>query len=264
MNELTPLDAFHAAMQASPENDNARLRFYERMGDSELYLMLTEEARGQNLSPEVFEVADGRFVLAFDGAERLAQFAGCPAPYAALSGRALVQMLAGTDIGIGLNLEVAPSSILIPCEAISWLAETLDNVPKQVMSGIREVAAPAALPDALLSALGDKLALVAGLARNAYLCQVTHADGTRGHLLGFVDAPEPGQRALAQAVAEALTFSGIEAGALDVGFFAAEDAILPALTQNGLRFDLPQPRKPAATPVRAAPGSDPDRPPILR
>ena len=41
MTELTPLDTAHDAMQAAPEDDRARLRFYERLADSELFLMLT-------------------------------------------------------------------------------------------------------------------------------------------------------------------------------------------------------------------------------
>ena len=112
MTEETPLDSAHAAMEAAPENDAARLRFYERLADSELFLMLTEEARDENISPEVFDVADGRFLLAFDREERLARFAGRPAPYAALSGRVLAQMMAGQGLGLGVNLEVAPGEVL--------------------------------------------------------------------------------------------------------------------------------------------------------
>ena len=80
MTETTALDAAHAKMEAAPQDDAARLRFYERLADSELFLLLTEEAQGENISPELFEVADGRFVLAFDREDRLARFAGQPAP----------------------------------------------------------------------------------------------------------------------------------------------------------------------------------------
>ena len=114
MTETTALDAAHAAMLAAPEDDSARLRFFERLADSELFLMLSEEARDENISPELFDVADGRFVLAFDLEERLAEFAGHPIPYVALSGRVLSGMLSGQGIGLGLNLESAPSSMLIP------------------------------------------------------------------------------------------------------------------------------------------------------
>ena len=262
MTDATALDAAHAAMQADPQDDAARLRFFERLADSELFLMLTEEAQGENISPELFDVADGRFVLAFDLEERLARFAGRPVPYVALSGRVLASMLAGQGVGLGLNLDAAPSSMLIPTEALGWLSSTLQHGPEEVQQRLSEFLPPADLPDTLLQALDTKLATAAGLAAAAFLVGTKSDRGGQGHLLGFVAALEGAQPALARAVSEALTFSGIEAGALDVGFFAPEDPATAALSRVGLRFDLPQPQAPKME--RAAPGSDPERPPILK
>lgn len=263
MTETTPLDAAHAAMDAAPNDDAARLRFYERLGDNELFLLLTEEAQGESLSPEVFEVADGQFILAFDRETRLAQFAGRPAPYAALSGRVLSQMLAGQGIGIGLNLDVAPSSILIPADALAWLSETLTQTPNEITSRISEVSVPAGLPEAVISALDTKLATAAGYAQAAYLVGVVYENGSRGHLLGFVQARPETQAALAKAAGEALTFSGVEAGSIDVAFFGTADRITAKLDRFGLRFDLPLPPEPQLT-GQSAPGTNPDKPPILR
>lgn len=263
MSEDTALDTAHAAMTAAPQDDAARLRFYERMADSELFLLLEEEAKGDALNPSTFQVTGGTFVLVFDREERLARFVGAPAPYAALSGRAIAGMLADRDIGLGVNLEVAPSAILIPAEAVGWLARTLDHAPDAVEARISEVSPPTGLPDILLTALDAKLATAAGMAHSAYLVAVRHDTGAQGHLLAFVDAVEGGQAALARAAGEALTFSGIEAGAIDVGFFAATDAMAARLARVGLRFDLPQ-VAPAARDIPAAPGSNPDKPPILR
>ncbi|GGH22906.1 SseB protein N-terminal domain-containing protein [Cribrihabitans marinus] len=262
MADPTVLDAAHAAMEAAPEDAAARLRFYERLADGELFLLLTEEPEGDDISPELFEVADGRFVLAFDREERLAQFTGRISPYAGLSGRALARMLAGQGIGLGLNLEVAPSSILIPAEALAWLAGTLQKAPDEIEARIAGVTPPRDLPEALLTGLDVKLASAAGLAQAAYLVGAEYEGGGRGHLLAFVDARPGAQDALARSVAEALTFSGIEAGALDVAFFAAADPVSARLARVGLRFDLPEPA--SDRPEPAAPGSDPDRPPILR
>ena len=259
----TPIDAAHAAMQAAPEDGAARLRFYERVADAELYLLLTEEAQDENISPELFELEAGRFVLAFDREERLAQFTGRPAPYAALSGRVLAQMLAGQGIGLGLNLEVAPSAILVPSEAVEWLHATLGHAPEETEARFAEFTAPGGLPEALIEALDAKLATAAGLAQAAYLVGTVDAAGGRGHLLGFIGAVEAAQGALAKAAGEALTFSGIEAGAMDVGFFAGDEAVTAKLAAVGLRFDLPQPQMPERI-APAAPGSDPDKPPILR
>jgi hypothetical protein len=60
---------------------------------------------------------------------------------------------------------------------------------------------------------------------------------------------------------EALVFSGIEAGELDVAFLRASDPAAAVMARVALRFDLPSPAEPAA-PV--APGMDPARPPKLR
>lgn len=259
----TPLDTAHAAMTAAPEDAAARLAFYARLADSELFLLLTEEPRGDDISPESFDVADGTYVLAFDRAERLAAFSGRAAPYAALSGRVLAGMLAGQGIGLGVNLDVAPSAILIPAEAMSWLADIVAHAPDEVEAGISELHPPAGLPEALLTALDAKLASAGGLAAMAYLAAVTYADGSRGHLLGFVDAHAPARGALAKAAGEALSFSGVEAGAMDVGFFDASDPVAAALARVGLRFDLPQPQAPLRADPKP-PGSDPDAPPILR
>ncbi|NVO54438.1 SseB family protein [Rhodobacteraceae bacterium B1Z28] len=262
MTETTALDAAHAAMQTDPQDDAARLRFFERLADSELFLMLTEEARGENISPELFDVADGRFVLAFDREDRLAQFAGRPVPYVALSGRVLSSMLAGQGVGLGLNLETAPSSMLIPAEALGWLATTLQHGPQEVQARLAEFLPPSGLPDSLLIALDAKLATAGGLAQAAFLVATKSQEGAMGHLLGFVGAIEGAEPALAKAASEALTFSGVEAGAMDVGFFAPDDIAAKLMAKTGLRFDLPQPD--LVSLVREAPGSNPEKPPILR
>lgn len=263
MTDETPLDLAHAAMEAAPAEDAPRLRFYERLADAELFLMLAEEAEGEQISPELFQTPDGAFVLVFDREERLAEFAGKPVPYAALSGRVIAQMLAGQGIGLGLNLEVAPSAILIPAEAVDWLQQTLGHAPDEVEAAVEMFTAPKGLPEALLTALDAKLATAGGLAAAAYLAGVRYAGGGQGHLLGFVGAKEAAQPSLAKAASEALTFSGIEAGAMDVAFFDADDPAAAKLARAGLRFDLPEPEAPQEyKPMK--PGSDPAAPPRLK
>ncbi|WGW04368.1 SseB family protein [Tropicibacter oceani] len=259
----TPIDTAHAAMEAAPDDDAARLRFYERLADAELFLMLTREPQGDDISPEVFEVQDSAFVLGFDLEERLSGFAGRAVPYVALSGRALARMLAGQGIGLALNIEVAPSSILLPPQALEWLSQTLDHAPSQGEARPQSLHAPTGLPEALLQALDAKLAMTAGLARKAYLARVTYEGGGQGHLLGITGAVAGAEGALAQAINEALVFSGLEAGALDVAFLTDSDPLTAQLAGVALRFDLPEPETPGRV-ERLAPGSDPDKPPILR
>lgn len=259
----TPLDHAHSAMEAAPEDDRARLRFFDRLAEAELFLMLAREAEGDQAEPELFDVADARFVLVFDTEDRLGGFAGRPVPYAALSGRTIVGMLAGQGIGIALNPEVAPSSILLPPEAVDWLAETVAQGPAETEARPQELRAPAGLPDGLLNSIDAKLRTASGLARRGYLAEVVYDTGVRGHLIGFTGTVPGAEDALARAIQEALVFSGLEAASLDVVFLRDSDPVTAQLARVGLRFDLPEPQGPERV-DRIAPGSDPDKPPILR
>jgi hypothetical protein len=260
-DEMTPLDAAHAAMQAAGAEDGAaRLQWFDRLAASELFLLLAEDAEGDSVKPRVFEVEDGAFVCVFDREERLSAFAGGAAPYASLSGRALTKMLAGQGLGAAVNLGTG-SEMLLDADALAWLKNMLDRRPDEVEEAPREILPPTGLPERLLAALDARLASAAGLAAGALLVAVVYAGGGRGHLLAFVDSAPGAEPSLARLVGEALSFSGLEAGTLDVGFFRATDPVVPRLERAGLRFDLPA--LPAAT-EPAPPGSDPDRPPRLR
>lgn len=81
-------------------------------------------------------------------------------------------------------------------------------------------------------------------------------------MLGVIDAVPGAEGALARAVSDLLQFSGLEAAALDVAFFRAEDAAAARLARVGLRFDLPAAE--AAAVPGAAPGMDPAKPPRLK
>lgn len=258
---VTLLDAAHAAVSADPENEALRLRFFERLADGEMVILLEREAEGESLEPKVFDLEDGPVVLVFDREERLASFTGGIAPYAALPGRVIAGLLKGQGIGMGVNLGVAPSSMLLPPEAMDWLAETLDGGPQEVEAQPREFLPPS-VPEAVITALDAKLARAGGLAVAALLAGVVYEGGRRGHILAVLGAAEGAEPALARAVNEALVFSGIEAGELDVVFLALGSKPAEAMARVALRFDLPAPEVQHLAP--AAPGMDPSRPPKLR
>lgn len=263
MTDMTPLDQAHATMEAALQDDAARLRFYERLGDAELFLLLEGEAVGDAVTPQVFDPGAGPLVLVFDREERLTDFVGEAAPYAALSGRVVAKLCAEQGLGLGLNLGVAPSAFVLDAPGVSWLAETLEHAPQAVSQHISAVTAPTGLPETLLTALDTKLATGTGLAQVAYLVATQTDAGGHGHMLAFIGALPGAQEALAGAVSEALVFSGLEAGTLDVGFFDASAAVVARLARVGLRFDLPQ-LAPVSAPKTTAPGMDPDAPPKLR
>lgn len=261
---LTALDEAHLATEADPEDVPARLRFYSRLIETELFVLLQEEAQGDQIRPRIFDLEDGAIVLAFDLESRLSDFTGMPAPYAALPGRVLVAMLtAQGGLGLGLNLGDAPSARVLPPEILDWLAEAVGEAPQVLEGRIDTLHPPHGLPDLVLSALDDTLRRMEGLAALAYLAGATFEGGRRGHVLALIDAVEGAEGALARAVQNALALSGIEAGALDVTFIAASDARAADFARVGLRVDLPVPAAPQAAEL-IAPGADPARPPKLR
>ena len=254
----TPIDRAHAAMEDGGHSDRAQ--FFDRVAEAELFLWLEAEPEGERVNPRIFPVEGAAHVLAFDTEDRLSDFAEQQAPYVALSGRVLAGMLAGQGIGLGLNLG-APSAILLPPDAMDWLAGALGEGPDEREAVVAWYEAPRDVPKELLRSLDAKLAAAAGLAEVAWLASVGYEDGGRGHMLAFGGAVPGAEAALARAMGEALTFSGLEAGALDVAFLPPGDGRLERIAKVGVRIDIPR-RAARATP--RAPGSDPAKPPRLR
>ncbi len=264
MTDETALDKVHALMMGDLEDDAARLSFYGTLADTELFILLSEEAGSESIQPEILELDDTFYTLAFDSEERLTEFTKATAPYAALPGRALAAMLAGQKIGIGLNLGVAPSSILVPSEAMGWLQEALASNPKprsQTIGAIKPLSGPAT---SLFPILTDKLHFAGSQVSAAFLASAPDNDGQNTLLLGFIDAPEAAHSALARAAQEAVVFSGLEDQVLNVVFLAQGSHTAKELTKTGTEIHLPVP-VPATEPEAAQPpGSDPDKPPILK
>ena len=115
---------------------------------------------------------------------------------------ALVGMLAAQGIGLALNLEVAPSAMLIPAEAGDWLSQTLSHGPNETEARLTEVSAPH-VPEVVVTGLDRKLAIAGGLARFAYLAAAKYDDGAAGHVLVFIDAVPDAHQAMATAASEA-------------------------------------------------------------
>lgn len=249
---MTPLDRAREAHGQGPG-------FYDALAGAEVYLWLVSEPESGAIEPNLFETGQGTLAVAADTAERLTAFAEGPVAYAALSGRVLGAMLSGRGLGLVLN-PGAPSEAMLDPDAVAWFAESLAGLPDEIEARPTRLSAPRGLPEVLLTALDAKLSGAEGLARMAYLAEAELETGGVSHLLAFVDAAPGAERALSAAVREALIFSGLEAGVLDVAFFAAADPITARLAKVGLRFDLPR----FAPPEPQAPGRDPEKPPRLR
>lgn len=263
----TVLDAAHAAMEAALESEAARLGFYRALADCELFLLLAGEAEGESISPEVFSFDAGAYVLVFDDEERLAEFVGRPAPYAALSGRALAGMLAGQGIGLGVNVDVAPSSILLPAEAVDWLAETLAPAPEASDGAVATGFAAPVLAEPVMIAVETRLAAMPGVAAGASMVAVRFEGGREGHLLAVFGAAPEAEAPLAKAMAEAQIFAGMGGEGFDIAFFSPGGAREEEIRRAGRWFDVPKPVAEPEANVQipgAAPGRDPARPPKLK
>ena len=77
---MTPIDIAFSEMEADESNDNARLRFYERLIDCELFMLLEAESDGQSIKPDLFEVENEQVALVFDKEDRLADFSNSIVP----------------------------------------------------------------------------------------------------------------------------------------------------------------------------------------
>lgn len=266
---MTPYDRAHAAMETDPENEAKRLAVYDRLADAELFLLLEEEPEDENIRPQVFSTEEGDFVLVFDTEERLGEFSDGPQPYAALPGRVIAQHLVGEGIGLGINLGVAESAMLLPPEALEWLSETLAHAPQAAEGRPVEFTAPALSPAVLgllLPAFEAKFEQLAGLAQSAVLGGVTYEGGRRGHVLAIIGAEERFRAGIAKAMGEALTFSGLDAGELDVTFLGADEPAAGVLLAQGLVLHVPEREEEEVQEIipGAAPGMDPTKPPKLR
>lgn len=251
----TALDLAYAAHEAEPDNVTLRLRFHERILDSELIVPLAAPPDGDRVTPQIFPLSDGPVVLAFDRDDRMAEFLGHPADFAAMTGRRLVALLAGRGMGLALNLG-APSAALLPAKAVDWLARIAAESIPETQARAEDVGPPGIVPRALLDALGPKLGAMADRLASAHLASALLGEGPPVLLLVLTGVEDAARPAVAAAVAEAVRFSGLDNAALDVAFADAGSALASAAARSGLTLEIPEPEEPAAPPA--------DRPPRLR
>jgi hypothetical protein len=260
---MTELDQAHAAMAGGDEA--AALRFYRLLADATLFVLLEREAAGARIDPRVFDLPEGPVLLAYDLEERLAALGQGPQPYAALPGRIVAQQMVGKGLSLGLNFgSGAASEVLLPPEALRWLCDMLEVQPAAVDARPVQFYAPEGLPEALADALTFAVAGASGLASAALLAGVRYSDGRIGHMLAVIDANPAAQAALARAMAEALAFSGLEAGELDVTFLGSDDPAVAVMARVARVFEVPEVAVAEAAHSPQAPGMDRDRPPRLR
>lgn len=263
LDELTDLDRAHWAMIRDPEDDAARLAYYHRFADAEVYLLLDSEPAGDAIDPATVVLEDGLYVLVFDREERLAEFTQGPAPYAALPGRVIVGQLGGQALGIGINLGGSEGAFLMPPEAVDWLADALTRAPEA--GGAAPLAYFAPTRPEMAPVFAQKLAGLGALAACAHLSGARLAAGIAGHVLVFEDAHPGAHDALAKAASEAILFSNSDPEGFEVMFMTPAQISRAGLLGMAMRIEISVPAEEKVAPaVPAAPGSDPAKPPRLR
>lgn len=262
MNSETDLDVAHGTMTAAPDDGTQRLGFYARLIETELFLLLEQEPKADIMNPKVISIEGADYVMVFDRADRLAEFSGDVAAYASLAGRDIALMLKDQKLGLAVNAGVAPSSILIPVDGVNWLCTMLENQGETRSEKTVTAAKPMGIDQRFLQALREKLTQAAGLAFAAYLIDAKYETGERGTTLAFIDAVEQAKPSLANLVSETVRFHP-KTGRLDVGFFAANDAIAADIIAVGEKIEMTvKISKKLVLPL--GPGLDPDKPPNLR
>ncbi|MEM6609751.1 MAG: SseB family protein [Pseudomonadota bacterium] len=255
---MTPLDAAVAALSETPEDESRTRVLYATLAASELCLLLQAEAKAGQVVPLLFPAGDGQVALVFDREERLVDFASS-APFVALSGRSLVNMLADRGIGLGLNLGTS-QEYLFPDSAVDWLAQ-MQVIPKVMMGKPSRLAAPRGWTDALLPQIEARFAATQGLAQSAVLAEAEYSGSDARPFIAFIGANEEAEPVLVQLIGEVLAIIGTDPASVDLAFLPAGGVAAERAMAAGLTVDLPRPPQPK---LPEAPGKDPARPPKLR
>ena len=252
------MDKTYARMQAAPNSDAAGLRFYEAFCDTNLHVLVNAD-----LSLQIFETSQGKLILAFDTEERMAEFVEQPTEFIKMPGRELVTQLKETDIGIGLNLNVAPTSQILTPEILDWVSALLSVDSTLMVDQVAGFSADCQLSDDDRTALTDRLVNFTGVVKAAYICGVTYADGATADALFFIDCDQDIEADLFTAMIETQKFAMDSSADLAIKFISSDSPALPEIQRHGHQLHIPAP---IVTPTfqPSAPGMDPNKPPKLR
>lgn len=225
-----------------------------RLADTELFAALTHEPAGDQVELQMFDLPEGRFAVACDLAERLADFAGAPIAHLAAPGRVLANALVSNAVGLLVN-PGQPSQMLLDANMLAWLMQALraDARPVHVDGTCRLLPPDAEAVRVLADPLGQRMTDMAHLARAVDLARVEWADGQNAHLLIVHGAATGHQPAIAKALAELIAFLPRLEGGVDITFDA------PARAEGALRIVAETPQTNAEIPQ-----AKPSMPPRLR
>ena len=246
-----------------PVNQRTRMQFFNAFLDSELCLLLREEAGKKTISPIVACCNGIKHVLVFNSEDNLAEYSKKVVPYAALSGRVIVDMLARANLGVTFNFAMPSKELVLTAGEITWLNEIVAETP-YTHEARPKVFFPLGEGSVKLnSILIEKLLSAAELATSFWLVGVEYDDQSQGVLLIIIDARKGAEAPLAKAAMEAVALSGLESLPFDVSFLRGQEKLVETVKRQGRPLVFPE--RPAKTlSLRSIPGGDPSKPPKLR
>ena len=262
MNEKSYISFLSDMRKKLYQHTDAHLQFYNALLEAQLFLLLREETTGDVLLPQIREIESNCYVLVFDNEARLVDFCGDVAPYAAVSGRVLIEMLAGQDTGLAFNLNVSGSETLLPQDIIEWLYEVISQSPEISNARPKRFFPLGQKMEKTLAMLHEKLAHSTSLARRFFLCGVEYDDGAHGIILAITGANIDAEPELAKLAHQAFVFVGVYDMVFDVVFLEPNDRTLAAIKKQGIQLQFLKTEEKPSTQGHI-PGRDPDKPPKL-
>ena len=161
--------ALDLAFERARADEDETAGFYDALFATTVYLPIRgaydedgneSDDDASSIEPLFFEVEDEPTLLIFDTEERLARWAAEPMHYVGLPGHAFFRMFEGGQ-QVGVNISVAPSSVLIPSDVVGWLHERAVQAPEaeDVPAGAAlDVTPPPALPPEAVARITARLA----------------------------------------------------------------------------------------------------------
>ena len=250
----TPLDLAFERARNDPEETAA---FYDALFAATVFLPIdrafdddgNESGEAASaIEPIFYEVENEATLLIFDTEERLALWTDEPVDYVGLTGRQLFEMFDGGQ-QVALNIGVAPSSVVIPAEMVTWLHERAaeEGESEEIAAGTAlEVMPP---PDLDTEIVARIAARIAGLRREvdeavffSLGVDAGQDEAERRVVLGIA-ASQQGLRD-AEAVAEALaeTARGAFDGSrpVEVALLSASSPLMEKARKVGLNLPVVQ------------------------
>jgi len=243
---VNSLDPFWNSLGDAPD-DGALRRYYQAILASDL-LLPTDASEGEAITPHLVDLDGKNHALAFDTETRLAAFFEDGCERAELSGAALLGMLSGAGLGLALNPGMENGQFFLGPDEVAMLAGAGGKPGEKVIefNRLEDVS-----PDVLAQIL-DAVATLAGRAESAVL-----ASTQTGGLVVVVIETDQG---IAPNLARLLSLIDTDEP-LELVLMNREEFTRSGLAEVGLSLEVPQIE--AAKPI-GAPGSDPEKPPILK